>query len=88
MKLIEYNGEQHYKKMGFGGDSEAHFERAKNMDKIKADWCLDNNIPLLVIPYTKFKEVDSILDEFMERCRVEPSGKAGVYPSSPYDQRQ
>ena len=51
---IEYNGEQHYiarKKGIFTQDkiNEIHYR-----DQIKKQYCQDNNIPLIEIPYTDY----------------------------------
>ena len=48
--LIEYNGLQHYKPIDFFGGEEGFKQRIKN-DKIKCDYCKDNNIPLFCISY-------------------------------------
>lgn len=48
--VIEYDGEQHYYPIEyFGGDD--GFERRKEHDKIKDDYCHDNDIRLIRIPY-------------------------------------
>jgi len=61
LKLIEYQGEQHYKLMRFT-DSKIILEKTKMRDKIKFDFCSQNNIPLLVIPYWT-----SNLTDFVEK---------------------
>lgn len=48
--LIEYQGEQHYRPRDFFGGKEG-FEYQKLRDKIKKEYCLNNNIPLIEIPY-------------------------------------
>lgn len=65
--IIEYNGAQHYIDSEFM-DSKAQKER----DKIKIQWCKDNNIPIIVIPYTHFKDL-KIEDLLLEttKFRVE-----------------
>ena len=48
--LIEYDGKQHYE--------DGNWEPLKDIqyrDNIKNQWCKDNNIPLIRIPYTKLK---------------------------------
>ena len=56
-KLIEYNGGQHYKPVEhFGG--EETFERQKERDKIKRDWCKENGIELVVIPYWDYEKIN------------------------------
>jgi very-short-patch-repair endonuclease len=47
---IEYDGIQHFMPISFfGGDSE--FEKRKESDNTKTNWCLSNNIKLIRIPY-------------------------------------
>jgi hypothetical protein len=48
--LIEYNGLQHYKPVAFFG-GEKGFEYLKQRDEIKKQYCLDNNINLLILSY-------------------------------------
>ena len=57
---IEYNGEQHYKPVKyFGGDK--IFKIRLQYDKIKKEYCKKNNIKLIIIPYTEFKNIKNIL---------------------------
>lgn len=48
--LIEYDGEQHF--FGWGWDSE-NLKIQQNRDAYKNQWCKENGIPLIRIPYTK-----------------------------------
>ena len=52
---IEYQGEQHYKPVNFGGinDEEAYdnFLKIQHHDEIKRNYCINNNITLICIPY-------------------------------------
>ena len=63
--LIEYQGEQHYKPIDFGGKgkkfAEKQFQLNKKRDKIKKDYCKKNNIFLLEIPYTEYDNIEDIL---------------------------
>lgn len=60
--LIEYDGKQHYEPIShFGG--EQSFNRTKRHDNIKTEYCKNNNINLLRIPY--FKDVDEELNNFL-----------------------
>lgn len=60
--LIEYNGEQHYKPVElFGGKQE--FNKRKNNDKIKFDYCVDNNIELVYISYND--NIDECMDDII-----------------------
>ena len=64
---IEFDGEQHYYPVRFNGrsmeKSEKSFERLKITDQIKTDYCKNNNINLLRIPYTEFKNIEEILQK-------------------------
>ena len=63
---IEYDGEQHYKPVCFGGVSKdvalKNFELVQIRDSIKTEYCEDNNIQLLRIAYTDFDRIGEILD--------------------------
>ena len=54
--LIEFDGIQHFKITGGRGTLEA-LEKTKKHDEFKNQWCKDNNIPLIRIPYTHFKNL-------------------------------
>lgn len=49
-RLIEFDGIQHYKETAFNGTI-IDLEYRKKCDKIKNDYALKNNIPLIRIPY-------------------------------------
>lgn len=48
--LIEIQGKQHYEPVNKFGGTEA-FEEVQIRDKIKQDWCKDNNVKLIYISY-------------------------------------
>ena len=48
--LIEYDGEHHFKVNAFQHDEE-DFQDIQKKDEYKNQWCLNNNIPLIRIPY-------------------------------------
>lgn len=51
LALVEYDGIQHFEQFShFGG--KLKFEQQAKNDKIKTNYCKDNNISLLRIPYT------------------------------------
>lgn len=50
--LIEYDGEQHFDK-----DSRFDYEYTHAHDLIKNEWCKNNKILLIRIPYTHFKDL-------------------------------
>jgi hypothetical protein len=66
--IIEYNGGQHYFPVNFGSKSfdakEKNFKKNKERDKIKSDYCRENNIELLIIPYWDFDRIEEILDSW------------------------
>ena len=64
--LIEYDGEQHFKPICFGGsytkeELQERFRIRKLKDEIKNEYCKTNNIKLLRIPYTEFDNIEHIL---------------------------
>ena len=59
--LIEYDGEQHFRPVEFFGGEEK-FAVQQEVDKRKNDYCQQNNIPLVRIPYTEY---DSITEEYL-----------------------
>jgi phage antirepressor YoqD-like protein len=58
---IEYDGEQHFRVVELFGGQEG-FEQRKQNDEIKNQYCRDNNIHLLRIPY--FKNTQDELEKF------------------------
>lgn len=50
--VIEYNGAQHYKPIKLWGGEEA-FQQRILYDNVKKEYCLKNNILLIIIPYTQ-----------------------------------
>lgn len=62
---IEYDGEQHYKPIDFNGMgeemAEKRFEEGKRRDEIKDQYCKNNGIKLIRIPYWKFKNSEEII---------------------------
>ena len=53
--LIEYDGEQHFFYKDEGWNNEENYRKTIKRDEIKNNWCKENNIPLIRIPYTKLK---------------------------------
>ena len=62
---IEYDGEQHFMPVTFGGISKKRadikFKQVQLRDEIKNKYCLDNNIRLIRIPYWNFDKIEEIL---------------------------
>lgn len=55
--LIEYDGETHYKFNLHGWHNEEQLKAQQERDMIKNQWCKENNIPLIRIPYTHLKDL-------------------------------
>lgn len=67
---IEYDGEQHFMPVRFRkGTSQQtiqdKFESQKRRDKIKDDYCKNNGITLIRIPYTDFNNIEKILNKYI-----------------------
>lgn len=60
--LIEFDGEQHFKPSRFVTNitveqSQKNLKRTQQRDEFKNQWCKDNNIPLIRIPYTHLQNL-------------------------------
>lgn len=55
--LIEYDGETHYKYNLHGWHNQEHLQAQQERDMIKNQWCKENKIPLIRIPYTRLKNL-------------------------------
>lgn len=62
---IELQGQHHYYPVTYGGISkekaQENFTKQKIKDQIKRDYCQNNNIKLIEIPYWDFDNIESIL---------------------------
>lgn len=65
LSLIEYDGLQHFKSVGFYGGDEA-YEKIQIRDRIKDQYCLTNGIKLIRIPYTEMANIETILDKELQ----------------------
>lgn len=67
--LIEFNGEQHYKPVKFGGladnTADDSFIEVKKRDAIKKDYAIKNGIPLLIIRYDETDRLFERIKEFL-----------------------
>lgn len=57
---IEFDGAQHFEANSFFGGEEA-FEKRKKYDKIKNEYCKNNNIELIRISYRDYNNIENIL---------------------------
>ena len=59
---IEYQGQQHYKVIEYFGNKDG-FKKRKINDNIKKQYCKENNITLIEIPYWNFNNIEDILNK-------------------------
>lgn len=64
---IEFDGEQHFEAFEYFGGEE-RFKIIQIRDNIKNNYCKENNINLLRIPYWELNNIEKILDE--EFCKL------------------
>lgn len=55
--LIEYDGIQHFIQGTGQFDNQEKFIKTQENDKFKNQWCKENNIPLIRIPYWHYKDL-------------------------------
>lgn len=56
--IVEYDGIQHFSYGSKGGwNNKERFENTKKHDQYKNEWCKENNIPLIRIPYTHYDDL-------------------------------
>ena len=65
--LLEYDGKQHFGEGGWG-DIERNYQKIKFNDEYKNQWCKNNNIPLIRIPYIIYSNL-SINDILLEKTK-------------------
>lgn len=68
--LIEYQGNQHFEPTELFGGMEAFEERCKN-DKIKKQFCETNRIPLLIIHFQDYGNMNGIISNFIKNDSIE-----------------
>ena len=64
--LVEFDGEQHFFYTENGWSNLKNFTKTKMRDMYKNEWCQNNNIPLIRIPYTQLQSLnisDILLEE-------------------------
>lgn len=69
-KAIEFDGKQHYEPTKWKNTMEEesvikNFEKTKIHDNIKDQYCKNNNIDLLRIPYWEFNNIHNLLSDFI-----------------------
>lgn len=61
--VIEYHGEQHYKRTGHFEQRAGGLKGLQCRDQIKKEFCLQNNILYIEISYKEFENINKILKE-------------------------
>lgn len=61
---IEYDGIQHFKPIQFFGGEES-LEKQKRHDEIKNNYCKENGIDLLRIPYYEYNNIENNISNFL-----------------------
>ena len=56
--IIEYDGIQHFFSVKNGWNTPEVLKEVQKRDKIKNDYCIKNNIPLIRIPYTRYNDLE------------------------------
>lgn len=62
---IEFQGKQHYETSNFFKIRSGDLEKIKIRDQLKKEFCLKNNIDLIIIPYNIFYKISQILSQFI-----------------------
>lgn len=69
--MIEYDGEQHYMPVSFGEKDlnkvNNKFELIQEYDQLKNNYCEQNNINLLRIPYWEKQNIENIIYNYLQR---------------------
>lgn len=55
--IIEFDGIQHFDFKNSGWNTEENFKITQKHDEIKNQYCLDNKIPIIRIPYTHYDDL-------------------------------
>ena len=63
--IVEYDGSQHFYYTNTKWNTETNFIKTQEHDKIKNQYCFDNNIPIIRIPYTHLENL-SLEDLMLE----------------------
>lgn len=70
--LLEYHGIQHYEKIDWFENEKYGFDYRQKNDLIKKEYCENNSIKLIIIPYWEKDKINEILNEHnIIECRTE-----------------
>ena len=65
--LIEFDGIQHFNYSEWGWNSQENFIKTQEHDKFKNEWCKNNNISIIRIPYTHLSTLK--IEDLLENSR-------------------
>lgn len=72
---FEYNGEQHYYPVDFAGKgkiwAEEQFTIIKKRDQLKIEYCRNNNIPIVIIPYWERDNIEYFILLKLKELNIE-----------------
>lgn len=70
--LIEYNGIQHYeyKDKSSGWNNKENFKNTQNRDKQKIRMCEELGIPLEIVPYFDFENLNNIISNLLFKYKI------------------
>ena len=68
--LIEFQGEQHYRPYNYFGGQEK-FLIQKEYDNLKREYCKNNNLNLIEIPFWEISNIEKILDNIFYKVFIE-----------------
>lgn len=64
--FIEFQGQQHfYKATGMWKGTQEQLDNIQKRDKIKKEWCLKQDIPLLIITYKEYDLIEKKISDFL-----------------------
>lgn len=67
---LEYHGAQHYRYDSYFSKTRSDFRYRQQLDVKKCSYCLANDIPLFIIPFTEYENLHGLKDLFQDRFRV------------------
>lgn len=67
---IEYHGEQHYFYTRYFTKTKKEWLYRREMDLIKAQYCLEHHIALYVIPFSDYDLIKNIEDIFQDKYKI------------------
>jgi len=73
IKIIEYDGIQHFEPINFSGhvnEMMDNFKITQKRDKIKDEYCSKNGIQIIRIPYTEYDNIEIILNKQLNNTIV------------------